>query len=79
MMGDAVTRAELEDQLKAAEAELEEVEEMRSAILGQTGVHIGARELQKHYARFDADQKRWSERIAQLRTQLATLEPATAE
>ena len=78
-MGDAVTRTELERQLKAAEAELEEVEDMRMAILGQTGVHIGARELQKHYARFDADQKRWTERIAELRAQLAALESSTAE
>ncbi|MBI5034570.1 MAG: hypothetical protein HZB51_28945 [Chloroflexi bacterium] len=79
MMGDANARAELERQLKAAEAELEEVEEMRSAILGQTGVHIGARELQKHYARFDADQKRWTERVAQLRAQLTTLETSATE
>lgn len=73
-MIDATTRAELERELKAAEAELEEVADMRMAILGQTGVHIGARELQKHYARFDADQKRWSERIAELRAQLTTLD-----
>jgi hypothetical protein len=69
-MLDAMMRADLERELKTAEAELEEVEEMRSAILGQTGVHIGARELQKHYARFDADQKRWTERIAEIRARL---------
>ncbi len=72
-MIDAMTRAELERELKQAEDELEEVEDMRMAILGQTGVHIGAKELQKHYVRFDADTKRWTERIAELKTQLAAL------
>ena len=76
-MLDAMTRADLERELKTAEAELEEVEEMRSAILGQTGVHIGASELQKHYVRFDADQKRWTERIAEIRTRLTTLETSS--
>ncbi len=73
-MSDARTREGLERELKAAEADLEDVEEMRSAVLGQTGVHIGARELQHHNNRFDADQKRLSERIGQLRAQLAILE-----
>lgn len=74
MTANATLRAELERELKKAEDELEEVEDMRMAILGQTGVHIGAKELQKHYARFDADTKRWTERIAELRAQLATLD-----
>ncbi len=72
MMANAM-RAELERELKKAEDELEEVEDMRMAILGQTGVHIGAKELQKHYARFDTDTKRWTERIAELKAQLAAL------
>jgi hypothetical protein len=72
-MLEAMTQAELERALKQAEEELEEVEDMRMAILGQTGVHIGARELQKHYARFDSDQKRLTERITQIRARLAEL------
>ncbi len=73
-MDQVKTREELEHELKSAEDELEEVEDMRMAILGQTGVHIGAKELQKHYARFDGDQKRLGERIAQLKAQIAEME-----
>jgi hypothetical protein len=64
----------LERELEAAEDDLEEVQDMRLAILGQTGVHIGARELQKHYARFDSDQKRLTECIAQIKAQIAAVE-----
>ena len=70
-MVETATREELERELKIAEDELDEVDDMRMAILGQTGVHIGAKELQKHYGRFDSDQKRLNERIAQLKAQLA--------
>ena len=77
-MSDTKVREELERELKAAEADLEEVEEMRGAVLGQTGVHIGASELQKYYARFDNDQKRFEERIRQIRAQLAALEDSPA-
>ncbi len=76
-MSDSKTREELERDLKTAEDELDEVEDMRMAILGQTGVHIGARELQKHYARFDSDQKRLNERISQIKAQLAAFEPGS--
>ncbi len=72
-MSEVKTREELERALKAAEDDLEEVEDMRMAILGQTGVHIGARELQRHNNQFDRDQKRLTEQIAQLKTQLAAL------
>jgi hypothetical protein len=75
-MSEGKTREDLERELKAAEDDLEEVEDMRMAILGQTGVHIGARELQKHYARFDSDQKRLTERITQIKAQMAALEPS---
>ncbi len=77
-MIDAMQRTELERELKKAEDELEEVEDMRMAILGQTGVHIGAKELQKHYARVDADTKRWTERITELKAQLAALDTQAA-
>lgn len=74
-MSEGKTREDLERELRAAEDDLEEVEDMRMAILGQTGVHIGARELQKHYSRFDSDQKRLTERIAQIKAQMSDLEP----
>ncbi len=76
-MSDIKTREELERELKTAEDELEEADDMRMAILGQTGVHIGAKELQKHYARFDSDQKRLNERIAAIKAQLAALAPGS--
>ena len=50
-----MTREELERESENIQAELEEVEEMRRAALGQTGVHVGARLLQQHRARFDRD------------------------
>jgi len=78
-MFETMTRTELEKELQTAETDLEEVEEMRSAVLGQTGVHIGAVELQKHYARFDGDQKRLTERIEQIRARLTDLETPTVE
>ncbi len=77
-MSEGKTREDLERELKTAEDDLEEVEDMRMAILGQTGVHIGAKELQKHYARFDADTKRWTERIKEIRAQLANVESPAA-
>lgn len=73
-MSNVKTRADLERELKMAEDELDEVDDMRMAVLGQTGVHIGAKELQKHYARFDSDQKRLNEKIAQIKAQMAALE-----
>ncbi len=72
-MLESKTRAELERELKTAEDDLEEVEDMRMAILGQTGVHIGAREMQKHHSQFERDSKRLSERIAQIKAEMAAL------
>ncbi len=73
-MSEGKNREELERALKAAEDDLEEVEDMRMAILGQTGVHIGARELQRHNNQFDSDQQRLTERIAQIKAELQALE-----
>jgi len=73
-MLDAMARAELEKELKKAADELEEIDEMRSAVLGQTGVHIGAKELQRHYDQFDGSQKRLTARIHEIRAQLANAE-----
>lgn len=69
-----MTREELERELQNTEAELDEVNEMRQAVLGQTGVHVGARLLQQHRARFDRDQARLEARLAEIRAQLDALE-----
>lgn len=78
-MFETMTREELERELQATLAELDEVEEMRRAVLGQTGVHVGARILQQYRTRFDNDQKRFEERAAQLRARITALtrEPIT--
>ena len=65
-----LSREQLQKELDAAQAELEEVEEMRDAILGQTGVHLGVRKVGDYHTRFDHDHRRLTERIAELRKQL---------
>ncbi len=74
-----MTRTEMERELQNIQAELEEVEDMRRAVLGQTGVHVGARLLQQHRARFDRDQARLQVRLAEIRTQLDALESGQAQ
>ena len=74
-----MTREELEYELQNTLAELEEVEEMRRAVLGQTGVHVGARLLQQHRARFDRDQTRLEARRAEIRVTLDALEQGLAQ
>ncbi len=64
---------QLERELQAALAELDEVRDMRQAVLGQTGVHIGMRQLRQYRARFERDEQRLTERLAQIRAQIAAL------
>ncbi len=64
---------ELESALQAALDELEEVEEMRLAVLGQTGVHIGVAQLSHYEGRFKRDQERLEARVAQIRARLTAL------
>ena len=71
---DTMTREELVRELKAAQDELDEVDEMRQAVLGQTGVHIGVVLLKQYEIRFARDQKRVEGRIAEIRARLAALE-----
>lgn len=74
-----MTREELERELQNIQGELEEVDDMRRAVLGQTGVHVGARLLQQHRARFDRDQARLEARLAEIRAQLDALEQESAQ
>lgn len=69
-----MTREELEQELQMVQEELDEVDEMRRAVLGQTGVHVGARLLAQHRARFERDQARLEHRLAEIRAQMASLE-----
>ena len=70
---------ELERALQVALEELEEVDEMRLAVLGQTGVHIGASQLSHYEGRFKRDQERLEARVAQIRARLAELGLAQGE
>lgn len=70
---DALPPEELERELQVAFEELEEVEEMRMAVLGQTGVHIGVARLTQYNSRFERDQARLEDRVARIRARLAAL------
>ena len=70
---DSLRPEELQRALQGALEELEEVDEMRLAVLGQTGVHIGASQLSHYEGRFKRDQERLETRIAQIRARLAAL------
>ncbi len=71
---EAMTRDELERALRATLEELGEVTEMRQAVLGQTGVHIGIVRLKQYELRFARDQQRLEDRRAQILTRLALLD-----
>ncbi len=75
---DTLTRAELEGELQTALGELDDVNEMRLAVLGQTGVHIGAVQLGQYNARFERRQAQLEERVANLRARLLALDAGPA-
>lgn len=54
---------ELAEHLKQARLGLEDVEEERRFTLGQTGMHIGAREIARMRAAWARDEARLRERI----------------
>jgi hypothetical protein len=62
---------QLAEALRAAELQLDDVLEERSFTLGQTGVHIGARELARMRAGWERDEARLRERIAAIKARLA--------
>lgn len=57
---------ELREELERTHAELEDLEAERLFTLGQTGVHIGSRELKRLTASFGRDQARLQARIEHL-------------
>ncbi len=67
---DNLTQDELEFQLKRTLEELNDVNEMQQAVLGQTGIHIGVVLLQKYHSRFDRDKERLEKRISDIRSRL---------
>lgn len=54
----------LQAELDKALAELEDLEELRHGVLGQTGVHVGIRVLKSASRQFEQEEVRLRERIA---------------
>lgn len=79
MTKNGITSEELERELQVAQSELDEINEMRLAILGQTGVHIGMTARKEYENRFALEKKQCEEHIAQIRAQLAALESCCGE
>ncbi len=67
----SLSAEQLADALRAAELQLDDVIEERSFTLGQTGVHIGARELVRMRAGWERDETRLRERIGAIKTRLS--------
>ncbi len=64
---------ELAEALRQAELSLEDVEEERRFTLGQTGVHIGARELGRMRSGWAREEARLRERIDAIKTRQGAL------
>ena len=64
---------ELAVALRQAELELEDVQEERSFTLGQTGVHIGARELARMRSAWAREEARIAERVEAIKARQAVL------
>lgn len=72
----AMGAEQLEQALYRAELALEDVLEERRFTLGQTGVHIGARELARLRDAWSRDESCLRERIAAIRGRLTCLQAA---
>jgi len=57
----------LQGELDKALASLEDLEELRGAFLGQTGVHIGIRVLKSARFQFEQEENKLKDRIAVLK------------
>lgn len=60
---ESLSTEQLRIELRRAEADLEELNEERLMILGQTGVHVGAHELNRITSSFIRDEARLRARI----------------
>ncbi len=63
---------QLRAELRQVEADLEDLEEVRFATLGQTGVHLGAGKLQSLQATWNREEKRLRERLEAITSLLQT-------
>ncbi len=67
---EGLSQGDLQRELKKAESELEDVEEMRLFTLGQTGVHLGVGRARSLQGTWDRDESRLLERIAAIKSRL---------
>ncbi len=67
----ALTGDQLRAELRQVEADLEDLDEVRFATLGQTGVHLGAGKLQSLQGTWAREEKRLQERLATIQSLLA--------
>ncbi|HEX5640759.1 MAG TPA: hypothetical protein VFZ86_00300 [Thermoleophilia bacterium] len=65
---------QLKEALSQAELQLEDVQEERDFTLGQTGVHIGANELERLRRAWETDERRLRDRMAAISARLAGLQ-----
>src|SRR5665648_40186 len=65
-----MSQAEIQEELSSLEEELEELAHERQLTLGGTGVHIGAKEVERLRAEFERDERRVLNRIEELRSAL---------
>ncbi|MBI4298054.1 MAG: hypothetical protein HY676_05955 [Chloroflexi bacterium] len=61
-----MSQQQLQAELDKARRDLDDLEELRSGSLGQTGVHIGMRVLKSARRQFEREEARLKERIALL-------------
>jgi len=71
---EGLSKDELLQALRKAEAELEDLEEMRRFTLGQTGVHIGALRLRSMQAAWEREETSLRQQIEAIKTLLGMKE-----
>jgi len=71
---DSLTKDELQFELQKALGELDELDDLENAIVGQTNLHIGMHKILEYRQEFELDRQRLNQHIAQLRARLADLD-----
>ncbi|MCL5039744.1 MAG: hypothetical protein M1299_08000 [Firmicutes bacterium] len=66
-----MSKEELQKELIGLQEELEDLEQERQYTLGQTGVHISAKQLAAMEEEFNSDRKKIEDKIQQVKVALA--------
>ncbi|MCL4426005.1 MAG: hypothetical protein M1553_11325 [Firmicutes bacterium] len=67
----SMSKEELQKELIGLQEELEDLEQERQYTLGQTGVHISAKQLAAMEEEFNSDRKKIEDKIQQVKVALA--------